>query len=305
MNLQQLITFSTVVAEGSMTAAAEKLYLTQPAVSQQIRNLEEELGVNLLVRGVRQAKPTVQGQMLFDYAKKIIALTQAAQVAVQTLGEGIKGSLRVGAVNSLGLYLLSPLVGNFLKHNPKVNLSLVYAEGPEILCALQKGELDVAILPDVEQEFGKSADDLEARPLLKDEIWLVASARALSAPSSISLKDLEERPIAVLRGEYPGFDQSLQNTLRANGVKLTPTFETNNTGTLKKVIESGLGWGFVPSHSVRKQVRAGRLAIIEVPELKYSVDVSYYHRKGDPNMQVIDVFYGALKPSGITGRSES
>ncbi len=305
MNLQQLVTFSTVVAEGSMTAAAEKLYLTQPAVSQQIRNLEEELGVNLLVRGVRQAKPTVQGQMLFDYAKKIIALTQAAQVAVQTLGEGIKGSLRVGAVNSLGLYLLSPLVGNFLKHNPKVNLHLTYSEGPEVLKALQRGEIDVAILPNVEQEFGKSSNDLEARPLLKDEIWLVASSRALAAPATVTLKELEDRPIAVLRGEYPGFDQKFSEALRAGNVKLTPTFETNNTGTLKKVIESGLGWGFVPSHSVRKQVRAGRLAIIEVPELKYSVDISYYHRKGDPNMQVIDVFYGALKPTGLSGRSDN
>ncbi|MEK7357756.1 MAG: LysR family transcriptional regulator, partial [Bdellovibrionota bacterium] len=68
MNLQQLVTFSTVISEGSMTAAAEKLYLTQPAVSQQIRNLEDELGVGRLDRGSRHAKPTVQGQMLYDYA---------------------------------------------------------------------------------------------------------------------------------------------------------------------------------------------------------------------------------------------
>lgn len=304
MNLQQLVTFSTVVAEGSMTAAAEKLYLTQPAVSQQIRNLEDELGVNLLVRGVRQAKPTVQGQMLFDYAKKIIALTQAAQVAVQTLGEGIKGSLRVGAVNSLGLYMLSPLVGTFLRQNPKVNLTLFYSEGPEVLKALQRGELDVAILPDVQQEYGKDLSGLESKPLLKDEVWLVASARAMAVPSSIKLKDLEERPIASLRGEYPGFDRALQEALRSANVNLKPTFETNNVGTLKKVIESGLGWGFVPAHSVRKQVRAGRLTQIEVEDLKYSVEVSYYYRKGEGNTQVTDVFYGALKPQGISGNRD-
>ncbi len=83
MNLQQLTTFCTVLAEGSMTAAAEKLFLTQPAVSQQIRNLEEEMGVDLLVRGVRQLKPTLQGQILYDYAKRILHLTQQAQVAIQ------------------------------------------------------------------------------------------------------------------------------------------------------------------------------------------------------------------------------
>ncbi len=66
-----------------MTAAAEKLFLTQPAVSQQIRNLEEEMGVELLVRGVRQVKATLQGQILYDYAKRILHLTQQAQVAIQ------------------------------------------------------------------------------------------------------------------------------------------------------------------------------------------------------------------------------
>lgn len=282
-----------------MTAAAEKLYLTQPAVSQQIRNLEDELGVNILVRGVRQAKPTVQGQLLFDYAKKIIALTQAAQVAVQTLGEGVKGSLRVGALNSIGLYLLSPLVGTFLKHNPKVSLQLFYSEGPEVLRKLQKGEVEVAILPDVKSEYGKDVSGLEERPLLKDEVWLVASSRALNAPAQASLKDLEERPLALLKGEYPGFDKRLHDVVEAQNLRLKPSFETNNVGTMKKVIESGLGWGFVPAHSVRKQVRAGRLALIEIPELKHNVNVNYYFRKNDPNMQVIDVFYNALRPQGI------
>ena len=91
MNLQQLTTFCTVLAEGSMTAAAEKLFLTQPAVSQQIRNLEEEMGVDLLVRGVRQVKPTLQGQILYDYAKRLLHLTQQAQVAVQHISQGVSG----------------------------------------------------------------------------------------------------------------------------------------------------------------------------------------------------------------------
>ena len=84
-NLYQLTTFVTVISEGSMTAAADKLYLTQPAVSQQIRNLEEDLGVNLLVRGVRQIKPTLQGQLLYDYAKKILQAVQQAEISIKAL----------------------------------------------------------------------------------------------------------------------------------------------------------------------------------------------------------------------------
>src|SRR6185312_17465955 len=121
-NLQQLTTFCTVLSEGSMTAAAEKLFLTQPAVSQQIRNLEEEMRVDLLVRGVRQVKPTLQGQLLYDYAKRILHLTQQAEVAIQTISQEMVGDLRLGTLNSIGLYLISPIVGLFLKHNSKLRL---------------------------------------------------------------------------------------------------------------------------------------------------------------------------------------
>ncbi|MGE5085139.1 MAG: LysR family transcriptional regulator, partial [Bacillota bacterium] len=125
-NLYQLTTFVTVISEGSMTAAADKLYLTQPAVSQQIRNLEEDLGVELLVRGVRQIKATPQGEVLFDYAKKIIHLTQQAEIAIKSIGNQMKGQLRIGTLNSIGLHLMSPIVGRLMRHNPDLSLKIDY-----------------------------------------------------------------------------------------------------------------------------------------------------------------------------------
>ena len=146
MNLQQLTTFCTVLSEGSMTAAAEKLFLTQPAVSQQIRNLEEEMGVELLVRGVRQVKATLQGQILYDYAKRILHLTQQAQVAIQTMSQEVSGSLRVGTLNSIGLYLVSPVIGMFLNHNSKFHIKLLYGTGEQIISDIRDHLFDVAIL---------------------------------------------------------------------------------------------------------------------------------------------------------------
>jgi len=299
MNLQQLVTFSTVISEGSMTAAAEKLYLTQPAVSQQIRNLEEELGVGLLDRGSRHAKPTVQGQMLYDYAKRIIALTQQAQVAIQTMGEGVKGSLRIGTLNSLGLQLISPAIGGFMKHNPKISISLIYNDGAEVLRALQRGDLDVAILPDVSAEWGKDSDEFDARPLLKDEMWLVASGRDAGVPEEATVLDLAARPYMRLTERYEGFERKLKEALDAKGVKLKPAFETNNVGTLKRVIESGLGWGFLPAHSIRKQVRMGRLTVVDIRDVQHSTSVYYYSRKDRETEQAVEVFYRALKQQGL------
>ena len=299
MNLQQLITFSTVISEGSMTAAAEKLYLTQPAVSQQIRNLEDEMGVGLLDRGSRHAKPTVQGQLLYDYAKKIIALTQQAQVAIQTMGEGVKGSLRIGTLNSLGLQLISPAIGSFMKHNAKISISLVYQDGAEIFKALKRGDLDVAILPDVVSEYGEEPRGLEARPLLRDEMWLVASGRDTTVPDEATLTELASRPYMRLTERYEGFDKMLREGLEKKGVKLHPAFETNNVGTLKRVIESGLGWGFLPAHAIRKQVRTGRLTVVDFADVRYAVNVNYYARKTGETEQAVEVFHRALKQQGL------
>ena len=299
MNLQQLITFSTVISEGSMTAAAEKLYLTQPAVSQQIRNLEDELSVNLLDRGSRHAKPTVQGQLLFDYAKRIIALTQQAQVAIQTMGEGVKGSLRIGTLNSLGLQLISPAIGTFMKHNSKISIQLIYHEAEEILNALNKGDLDVAILPDVNEEFGHKMEGLQSRPLLRDEMWLVASGKDTTAPDEAAVTDLMSRPYMRLVERYEGFEKMLKEACEKAVVRLKPSFETNNVGTLKRVIESGLGWGFLPSHAIRKQVRMGRLAHVDFPEARFAVNVNYYARTNEATEQAVEVFYRALKQQNL------
>lgn len=299
MNLQQLVTFSTVISEGSMTAAAEKLYLTQPAVSQQIRNLEDEMGVSLLDRGSRIAKPTVQGQLLYDYAKRIIALTQQAQVAIQTMGEGVTGSLRIGTLNSLGLQLISPAIATFLKHNSKISISLMYERASEVFQALSRGDLDVAILPDVNLEFSGQARGFDARPLLRDEMWLVASGKDTTVPDELTVAELASRSYMRLTERYEGFDRLLNSAAEKAGVKLVPTFETNNVGTLKRVIESGLGWGFLPSHAIKKQVRMGRLTTIEIADVRFAVNVLYYSRPKGGNDQAVEVFYRALKQQGL------
>lgn len=299
MNLQQLTTFCTVLSEGSMTAAADKLFLTQPAVSQQIRNLEEEMGVNLLVRGVRQIKPTLQGQLLYDYAKRILHLTQQAEVAIQTISQEISGDLKIGTMNSIGLYLISPIIGLFLKHNSKLNINLSYGTGEKIISEMRKGEMDVVILPDLKSEYGIEFQDFDKKFLFKDEIWLVGSGKNTSLPSSVSLGDLPSHPVISFTEKYPGFRLMMEKKFSELKTDFTPVFETDNVGTLKRVIESGLGWGFLPAHSIRKQVRTGRLQVIQCEEVKYSVNVNMYFKKDRAQDQVIDIFYRALHQQAL------
>lgn len=301
MNLQQLTTFCTVISEGSMTAAAEKLFLTQPAVSQQIRNLEEELGVELLVRGVRNVKATMQGQLLYEYSKKILHLTQQAQVAIQTISQEIVGEYRLATLNSLGLYMISPILGLFLKHNSRLHVKLAYGEGRQILQKLQKGELDIAILPESEA-FKREAlfDNLDRKFISKDEFWLVGSSRDTGIPHKIDLRSVSQRPIVHYTETYADFQAYLSSKLNETHLDLHPVFESDNVGTLKRVIESGLGWGFLPAHSIHKQVRTGRLSRVEVEGFSYQVDLVLYSRR-DPRLQtVVDVLFRALNQTQMT-----
>lgn len=300
MNLQQLTTFCTVLSEGSMTAAAEKLSLTQPAVSQQIRNLEEELGADLLVRGTRQVKSTLQGQILYDYAKRILHLTQQAEVAIQTMSQEVTGHLRLGTFNSIGLYLVSPIIGLFLKHNSKLQISLNYGSSDKIINDMRGNNLDVVILPDMKSEFGIEFPDFEKRFLFRDEMWLVGSGRDTTLPPAIEMKGYNSKPIISFTDKYPGFKNLLDKKVQETRADAQPVFSTDNVGTLKRVIESGLGWGFLPSHSIKKQVRAGRMVQVQVEDLKYAVNVNLYCRKDPSNEQMYDVFFRALQQQSLS-----
>lgn len=299
MNLQQLTTFCTVLSEGSMTAAADKLFLTQPAVSQQIRNLEDELGVELLVRGVRQIKPTMQGQLLFDYAKKILYLTQQAEVAIHAMSQEMSGDLRISTMNSLGLHFVSPIIGIFLKHNSNLSIKLNYGVSEKVINDMRSGNTDVVIMPDLKSEYGIEFPDFDKKFLFRDELWLVGSGKDTSLPANIDLKVLTTRPVVNLTEKYPGFRQVLERKQAEQKIELKPVFESDNVGTLKRVVEAGVGWGFLPSYSIRKQVRTGRLSVIQVDDVKYSVNINLYARRDKRIDQMIEPLYRALQQQGI------
>ena len=294
VSFHQLTTFCTVLSEGSMTAAADKLCLTQPAVSQQIRNLEEEIGVNLLVRGVRKVKPTLQGQLLYDYAKRILQLSQQAEMAIQTIGTELRGHLRMGSVNSIGLHLISPVVGMFLRHNHDLKLKLDYNRGEELIRGMNEGELDAVILPDTEEEYGRQIHGTDKKFLMKDEMWLVATGKDTSIPKHIKMENFFERPIVTFSGEYPRFNLRMREQVVKCNAQFDPVFESSNVGTLKRVIESGLGWGFLPAHCIRKQVRSGRMVRVHVEGFSYASDLNFYYVKNREKQSIIDVFFRAL-----------
>lgn len=295
LNLYQLTTFVTVISEGSMTAAADKLFLTQPAVSQQIRNLEEELGVELLVRGVRQIKATPQGEILYEHSRKILHHVQQAEIAIKSMGAELKGDVFMGTLNSLGLHLMSPIISRLLRHNPDLMVKVDYQKGEELIQNFKAGKVDVLILPETNKEFHFEMDDnVESKFLNKEEMWLVGSGKDSNVPQQLSIAELSEHLIVKFSGEYPEFDKKVNEKMKATGKKYNVIFESSNVGTLKRVIETGIGLGFLPAHAVKKQVRSGRMNRIHVKDLSYEMDLVYYYKKNSEKKVLIETFYQAL-----------
>jgi DNA-binding transcriptional LysR family regulator len=290
LNLSQLQTFVTVAAEGSMTAAADKLFLTQPAVSQQMKNLEDELGVELIVRGSKQIKMTAQGEILYEHAKKILSLAQVAEVSIKSVGAQLKGELRIGTLNTIGLHLMSPVVSRLLKFNPDFKIKVDYAKGEQLIQSYKKGDLDVLVLPEVELNYKSTLPDSKSQVLFQEEMWLVGSGKDEFYPMSLSVAEIKKIPYVHFANEFPDFDLCLA---RATGT-LQSVFESSNVGTLKRVIEYGLGIGFLPSHSIKKQVRGGRLNRIKITDFEYKMNFHYYYKTSSASAETAKILFQAL-----------
>ena len=126
-------------------------------------------------------------------------------------------------------------------------------------------------------------------------MWLAGSAKDASLPDKISIRELPGKPLVIDSSMYPNFRELLQQKADVAKVSLKPVFESDNVGTLKRVIESGVGWGFVPAHSIKKQVKTRRLTHVHVDELKYSVNVNLYSLKLQGVRQMADVIFRALQ----------
>ena len=273
-----------------MTAAASKLSITQPAVSQQIRQLEKDFGVKLLSRNARKVKPTVQGQIFYETSNKILSLIQKTRHSIQAVSLNLSGEqINVSTVNSIGLHLVSPIVDTFLKLNSKMRLSLLYGTGEAVIHRMQKGELDVVIMPDLRQEYGRDFPMFKKVLLFKDSIYFIGSGKDQNLPKTMAFKDIEKFRLIQVENHYLAFQNLFQKTAREHNLSIEPSFQCDNVGTVKRAIESGLGCGFLPAHSIYKQIRLGRLKIIELEGFNYSVNVNFYHKSDSKKDKIIEI----------------
>jgi len=242
MELASLRTFLAVAENGSFSAAAQQLYLTQPAVSKRLATLEEELDIRLFDRIGRRVRLTHAGEVLLPKAREILLQTQDMKHLASSLQTAISGPLVLGTSHHIGLHRLPSVLRDFRNRYAGVDLDIRFMDSEAACAAVEKGELEMAIvtLPT------EPPQNLETRELWKDELCFVASVEhALAGMTSVSLETLTRYP-AVLPGPTTYTRSILERALQDRGLEITLGMSNNYMETLKMLSIINLGWTLLP-----------------------------------------------------------
>lgn len=239
MDLKQLAYFCAIVEEGNITAAAKRLHISQPPLSHQLMQLEEELGVILIERGARKVRLTDAGRILYERAQNILTLTSTAKQEMLALGAGSRGTLRLGTISSSGAVLLGGRVRAFHDQYPDVRFEIHEGNTFELIDLLQGGVIDIAI---VRTPF--RAPDCERIELAAEPMVFAAQNSFFDDPDAPFL------PVSALRGKplviYRRFEELICQTLEAE--KITPDILCLNDDARTSLMwaSAGLGVAVVP-----------------------------------------------------------
>lgn len=256
LDSRQLRAFVTVAQTGSFTVASRKLYLTQSAISHQIKALEEQLDAPLFDRSGKQARLTAAGSTLLPRAQEILARLEEARAAVDE-GKGGGGPFRLGAAATVCEYLLPPLLREFRKRFPKVRLSVEPADTPLVVEHLLAGQLDfgIVLLP-VRQAA------LETLDLFEDElVAIVPPKHSWAKKKVVPLEEIPHQPFIVYSRKSVTY-QLLEKFLRAHGLAFPSCVETGEADVIKAMVKMDLGVGLVAPWIVKRELRQKLLAAV-------------------------------------------
>ncbi|MDO6459424.1 LysR family transcriptional regulator [Granulosicoccaceae sp. 1_MG-2023] len=270
MELNNLRAFLAVAESRSFSAAAEQLHLTQPAVSKRIAALEDSLASALFDRVGRKTLLTEAGRALLPVARNVIGELNRVQDSIARLGTDIGGRLSIATSHHIGLHRLPPVLREFTRRYPEVELDLHFMDSEDALAAVDNSAVELAVvtLPQA------SLPSLNIEPLWHDELVLVTDPEhPLQRLDKPCPDDLARWP-AIVPSRETVTRQILDQALLPFGVRLKVAMETNYIETIKMLVSVGLGWGSLPVIMLDDSVR--RLAM---PELTPTRELGVAHHK--------------------------
>lgn len=271
MNFDQLRSFQQVALTGSFTKAARKLFLTQPAVSQQIKALEESNEVKLFDRTGQKIKLTPEGELLLSKTSHLIAEFRGIERLFKELSELDIGSIDITSTAIFSTYFLPRAMGRYNSRYPGIELDLHTGNSHRVISKLLEGRADFG--------FGgvvKPEPDIESILIHQEPFtFVVGAGHQLAGAKNVSIQDLETVPF-IWREHGTLIRRKMEEMLAGPDVAFTPgnVIEVQNVETGKRLVEEGYGVTIIPAKAVRREVKAGQLKEISFPG--FNLKASYY-----------------------------
>jgi len=289
MELRQLYYFVKVAKKEHVTQAAEELHVAQSAVSRQIHQLEEELGVKLFVQKGRNLQLTPVGQLFLRRADEILHDLERAVQEVHEFLDPEKGEIRLGFPHSLGISLVPQVVASFRSLNPDVRFRFKQGMYPTLIRDLLKGDIDLAFISpvpsDVEQVSGKT--------LIVEELYAVLpSSHPLASRTQIRLEDLKNDHFIMFSEGY-SLRPLVLNACETAGFSPKIAFEGEETETIRGLVAAGMGVSLLPKLAV-EYVSPLPIAVVKVVDPVVTRNIGIIYRTNEKLPLVAKVFYNFL-----------
>ncbi|SDI71844.1 DNA-binding transcriptional regulator, LysR family [Actinokineospora alba] len=273
LNFHRLWIFLQVIECGGFSAAAAKLYMSQPSVSNQVRQLETSLGAPLVDRSGAYATPTAEGEVLAEYARRLFLLADEAITAVRQVQGLGRGKLHIGGTSTVGTYLLPELLARFHQDHPNIDCGLFVGNAEQVAERLLAGQIALAVFAGE-----PTSAAIRSEPILPDQPVVVTAPGHPLIGAPVAPHQLVGEHF-ILREKGSSTRRMQDAALIAWDLRLASTIEMWGMETVKQAVQSGLGVSLVSEHTVARELADGRLAVLAVEPASPARTIVAAHRK--------------------------
>jgi DNA-binding transcriptional LysR family regulator len=289
MDINQLEVLIAVAQEKSFSRAAEVLDRTQPAVSQAVRRLEQEVGERLFDRSSKDGTLTTAGEVLLEYAKQMVNLRKTAQTAVRELRDLHHGKVTISANEHTVFYLL-PLIHEYRRRYPSIKVEISRGVASRIPTEVMAREVELGVI-----SFKSQDESVASVPVFTDELALVVSPEhSMAKRDSVSIKELGVESFIAHNAPSP-YREKVIEAFEKHKTRLNIAVELPSLEAIKKLVEIGTGIALVPRLTAESEIADGRLVALRVDEMKFQRQLHLIHRKNSVLSHAAQVFLQLAK----------
>lgn len=280
----KLRTLLTLLSVGSYTKTADALHLTQPAVSHQIKQLEQEYGIQIFRKGKKGLNPTPEGEILIKYARRVQALDQGVRQELEDSRRHLR-RLSVGITTTLGEYLVSQIFVDYCNEHPEVSINIYSDSLNHLHTMLSLYQLDLIIVE------GAIQSESYVNVLLDTDFLCLAVSplHPFATRTAVTLQELK-RERFILRTQSAGTRTLFEEALLRQGENIRDfniVVETDNITTIKELVSAGLGVTVMAHSACRQEERAGKLSLVPVENMNMPREINIVHRKDFEHAEIL------------------